>query len=88
MSEFVSSKIVTARKDYVCCICSQRINKGDKYECNTNTQDGRIYSLKTCMKCFTFIKDNCYKCKDRSDCFEDITSIYECIEQREEAENE
>ena len=64
------------------------IAKGEEYERNTNTQDGEIYSLKTCMECFTFIKENCYFCKDKSDCFEEYNSIYECIREKECVKND
>jgi len=50
-SDFQSTKIVTARKDYKCCECRGTIHKGEKYENVFMAFDGTSTVYKTCSIC-------------------------------------
>ena len=47
----VSDKIVIIRKARPCFGCSQPISKGDTAHIQTNTDDGRLYSITLCEAC-------------------------------------
>lgn len=55
MGQELSRKIVTARKQHTCSLCTGRIHAGDKYERATIVHDGCIYDFLTCAPC---IDDN------------------------------
>jgi hypothetical protein len=79
MNKYLSSKIVKARKCHICCICNTLIPIAEKYESRTIVIDGDIRTLHTCLDCMNFINQKCNDCKDRHECFEDTSGIYECM---------
>lgn len=52
----LENKLVTARKEHVCCECRGKIKKGDKYELFTGIGDGNIERYKTCEDCLSLRK--------------------------------
>lgn len=44
-------KMVTARKQHQCSLCTGRIRPGEKYERATLIHDGHIYDFLTCQPC-------------------------------------
>lgn len=51
MSTELRCKIVTARKQNQCSLCTGRIRPGERYERATLIHDGQIYDFLTCMPC-------------------------------------
>jgi hypothetical protein len=49
--EFFEARIVTARKQHVCCECRKAIRIRDKYEYTAMKYDGDFSSSKTCLPC-------------------------------------
>jgi len=49
--ERISNKSVTIRKPRKCFGCCRQIKKGDRAYVQTNSDDGRIYSLTLCSDC-------------------------------------
>jgi len=55
--EFVSEKIVKARKIHKCGECGREISPGEKYEKVVGKWEGDLSSHKTCVDCLS-IRDN------------------------------
>lgn len=51
MSIELRRKMVTARKQHQCSLCTGRIRPGEKYERATLIHDGHIYDFLTCQPC-------------------------------------
>jgi len=51
MVDVISDKIVLARKQYKCFGCLKDIQIGEKHNRKTNLQDGKIYTIRSCLKC-------------------------------------
>ena len=58
--EFFSEKIVTARKEHICCECGEVIKPGEQYESVGGKWDGEFGRYKTCIGCSRIRK--CYFC--------------------------
>lgn len=55
--EFLTEKIVKARKEHKCCECGEKINKGEQYEKVIGKWDSGIDTIKTCLVCKTIRED-------------------------------
>ncbi len=44
-------KVITARKEHICCECHETIKAGQKYEQATLLFDGSWMTYKTCIPC-------------------------------------
>lgn len=55
--EFISERIVTAKKKHCCHECGCIINPGEKYEYVAGVWDGDFDVWKTCLPCATIRKD-------------------------------
>lgn len=49
--ERIKDKKVTVRKSRICFGCLRKINKGETANIQTNSEDGKIYSLTLCTEC-------------------------------------
>lgn len=88
MSDCLSAKLVTARKPHNCTVCGSLIAIGNKYERSVNTDDGEMYTLKTCMACYNYIQDNCSKCDGQPDCFEEYEKmVFDCMMEAKNNDN-
>lgn len=65
----LKTKIVKARKNHTCNLCGGIIDKEEKYNCQTNVHDGRIYDFKTHVHCSELASE--YNMYD--DCDEGLT---------------
>jgi hypothetical protein len=51
------TKMRTARKDHICCECSEKIEKGKKYEHSRGLWEGGWETYKTCEVCVRIRND-------------------------------
>lgn len=56
MSEYISDKFLIPRKAHRCCICDQRIDKGEKCHAYTGSEDGRIYTNHAHIMCYSYTR--------------------------------
>jgi len=57
--EFVTEKLVTAKKIHKCCECKEYILPGQKYEVVKGKWDGQFDTFKTCLPCRTIRQEHC-----------------------------
>lgn len=82
--EFFSPKMVTARKDHVCCECGDAIKKGEKHEYVVGKWEGEFDYFRTCQTCKN-IREDLFQCgwtygnmwEDIREAFADALSIDE-----------
>ena len=53
----ISDKIVKVRKPRPCFGCLQMMNKGDEVHSQTNSEDGKIYTLTVCKPCMSYVNE-------------------------------
>lgn len=58
MPNFISSNIVTTRKEHTCYGCRRIFPKGARLQRNTYVEDREIYSLYMCCVCEEYIKQH------------------------------
>jgi len=58
-AEFMSEKIVCAKKSHTCCECFEPIEPGEKYERVDGKWDGHMDTYKTCLTCVRIRDDYC-----------------------------
>jgi hypothetical protein len=57
--EFMTSKIITARKFHKCCECHEEIKPGEKYERVSGKWEGEMSTIRTCLICAKIRADYC-----------------------------
>jgi hypothetical protein len=80
MIKTLASKIITARKDHFCDLCSNTIEIGEKYEWQKNICDGETYENRAHVSCCLLAKKlNMYE--DMEDCGVSDEDFRVCIDQ-------
>lgn len=55
--EFITEKIVRAKKEYRCCECGSKIIKGNTYEYVRGKWEDSFSTYRTCVSCSKIRKD-------------------------------
>lgn len=59
-SRCIERKVVSARKEYRCEECNEKIPPGTQYELYKGAQDDHIFTIRTCLDCVS-IRESFFK---------------------------
>jgi hypothetical protein len=79
VSSFISSRKVTARKDYFCEFCKKEIQKGAKHDYHFCVIDGDSSSYRTHDKCTQILS---VEATEDNDSFMPISLAFDCARDR------
>ena len=66
----LSTKSVKTRKDYICCGCLRKLQKGTIMETSAIADGGTVYNWRTCITCTELLNKNADYFKNYDDVFE------------------